>query len=351
MEHLLAEMQEKIRQAHATGTSLRIMGGGSKAFWVCPDAQETLAVSDYSGIVDYEPSELVVTVRAGTRLTELESILSENGQMLPFEPPHFGSQATLGGTLACGLSGPRRFAAGSARDFVLGIRMLDGLGNDLSFGGRVIKNVAGFDVSRLMVGTFGSLGVVTEASLKVLPKPVCEVTLEWDLSEHEAIDRMNRWAGLPLPVSATSFEEGRLRVRLSGSEAGVESAARKLCGERIEHGEEWWGSLREQEAALFHTGKPLWRLSVKSCSPPLGLSGSVLVEWGGALRWVASDHLPAQLYKTAQDHGGHAQLFRGGDPARPSGSPLPAPLMEINRKIKQQFDPKSIFNPGVPSWL
>ncbi len=351
MEHVLAEMQEKIRHAHAVGMSLRIVGGESKAFWVCPDAQEILTVSGYSGIVDYEPSELVVTVRAGTRLAELEALLSENGQMLPFEPPHFGPHATLGGTLACGLSGPRRFAVGSARDFVLGVRILDGLGNDLSFGGRVIKNVAGFDVSRLMVGSLGSLGLMTEASLKVLPKPVCEITLEWPLSESEAIGLTNRWAGMPLPVSATSFEGGRLRVRLSGSEAGVMSAASKLGGDKVDSGEEWWRSLREQTAPWFHTGKPLWRLSVNSCSPPLGLSGSVLVEWGGALRWVASDHLPAQLYKTAQDHGGHAQLFRGGDTAHPKGSPLPPVLRKINRKIKQQFDPKSIFNPGIPSWL
>ncbi len=347
MEHVLAEMQEKIRHAHAVGMSLRIVGGESKAFWVCPDAQEILTVSGYSGIVDYEPSELVVTVRAGTRLAELEALLSENGQMLPFEPPHFGPHATLGGTLACGLSGPRRFAVGSARDFVLGVRILDGLGNDLSFGGRVIKNVAGFDVSRLMVGAWGTLGALMEVSLKVLPKPPFETTLEWAMTELEALESMNRWAGQPVPLSATSYQNGRLRARLSGAEVAVRAAMRHLGGEEVAEGHAWWLQVREQRAPGFAVQRPLWRLSVRSNAPPLGFSGAVLTEWGGSLRWIASDHAPAQLQRAAAEAGGHALLFRGGDPFHPQGHPLDPVLMRIHKNIKQVFDPNQILNQGL----
>ena len=348
MDSVLESLIDQVRQAHAQGHTLRIHGGHSKSFWVCAQAHQPLDIRPCRGVVDYAPSELVLTVRAGTPLAEVEALLEAQGQMLAFEPPYYGPTATIGGTLACGLSGPRRASAGSARDFVLGVRLIDGQGRDLSFGGQVIKNVAGFDVSRLMVGAFGSLGVITEASLKVLPRPPFETTREWALPEAVAIARMNEWAGQPLPISATSFHQGRLRARLSGAEVAVQAAVTRLGGEEVPQGTAWWRSLREQTAALFDTARPLWRLAVKSSAPPLGLSGSLLIEWGGALRWIASDHAPAQIQKAARDAQGHALLLRHGQPALPHFATLDPVLMQIHKRLKHAFDPKEIFNPGLP---
>ncbi|MDE1943263.1 MAG: glycolate oxidase subunit GlcE [Betaproteobacteria bacterium] len=348
MQAELQSLIDQVRAAHAAGTPLRLQGGDSKSFWVCAQAERTLDIRPYRGVVDYEPSELVLTVRAGTPLSEVEALLGAQGQMLAFEPPHYGPNATLGGTIACGLSGPRRAAAGSARDFVLGVRLIDGLGRDLSFGGQVIKNVAGFDLSRLMAGAFGSLGVITEVSLKVLPRPPFELTLEWALQEGVALERMNQWGGQPLPVSATSFHNGRLRARLSGAEVAVRAAQARLGGEVVADGAAWWSALREQSAACFQTDKPLWRLAVKSSAPPLGLSGALLTEWGGALRWLASEHAASQVQKAACDAGGHALLLRGGHPAAPCFGGLDPILAQIHRRLKHAFDPKGILNPGLP---
>jgi len=348
MQNTLQFLMDQVRDAHATATPLRICGGNSKSFWVAAQAPQELDLRPYAGVVDYEPSELVITVRAGTPLAEVESLLLQQGQMLAFEPPHHSPTATLGGAIASGLSGPRRASVGSARDFVLGVRMIDGLGRDLSFGGRVIKNVAGFDVSRLMVGALGSLGVITEVSLKVLPIPAFETTLEWTLQEAAALIRVNEWGSLPLPISATSLHNSRLRVRLSGAEVAVRAAMRQMGGDVVAEGTAWWQSLREQSAPCFETERPLWRLAVKSTAAPLGLSGAILTEWGGALRWIASDHAPAQMHKAAQDAGGHALLFRGGHPAHPQLGPLEPVLAQIHRRLKHAFDPKGIFNPGLP---
>lgn len=348
MDNFFKQLQEQVRQAHADGKTLAIRGGGTKGFWVAAAGEQVLNLQGYSGILDYQPSELVVTVRAGTPLQQLETLLDTHQQMLAFEPPRFGFSATVGGTLACGLSGPRRATAGAVRDHVLGVRILDGSGRDVKFGGQVIKNVAGFDVSRLMVGAFGSLGVITEASLRVVPKPPCDVTLEQEATEVQAIETLNHWAGKPYPISASSYQGGRLRIRLSGSEMAVRSAQKSMGGEVVSDGAAWWLSLREQTAACFETVKPLWRLSVASHAAPLKLSGQVLVEWNGALRWVASDHAPAQLQKAARDAGGHATLFRGGKPERPCLAPLDPPLQTIHRNLKNLFDPKGIFNPHLP---
>ncbi|MHB8353623.1 MAG: glycolate oxidase subunit GlcE [Burkholderiales bacterium] len=348
MQNTLQSLMDQVRNAHASAIPLRIRGGHSKSFWVAAQAPQELDLRPYSGVVDYEPSELVITVRAGTSLAEVESLLLQQGQMLAFEPPHYGPTATLGGAIASGLSGPRRANVGSARDFVLGVRMIDGLGRDLSFGGRVIKNVAGFDVSRLMVGALGSLGVITEVSLKVVPIPAFETTLEWNLQEAAALIRVNEWGSLPLPISATSLYNGRLRVRLSGAEVAVRAAMRQMGGDVVAEGGAWWQSLREQSAPCFETERPLWRLAVKSTSAPLGLSGAILTEWGGALRWIASDHAPAQMHKAARDAGGHALLFRGGNPVCPQLGSLDPVLVQIHRRLKHAFDPKGILNPGLP---
>ena len=222
----IADICERIKDAGARGTPLRVRAGGSKDFYGGALTGEPLDMSAYSGIVAYEPKELVLTVRAGTPLAEVEATLARDRQMLPFEPPHFGdaagnARATIGGTVAAGLSGPRRAYAGAVRDFVLGARIVNGKGEDLAFGGRVIKNVAGYDVSRLMAGALGTLGVLTEISFKVLPQPAAETTLVFEMDEASAIAQANRWAGQPLPLSATAWEAGTLRVRLSGAESAV----------------------------------------------------------------------------------------------------------------------------------
>jgi glycolate oxidase FAD binding subunit len=254
MEEIIRQLCESIRGAAADRRPLRIRSGGTKDFYGGVPRGETLDMTACRGIVSYEPTELVVTARAGTPLAEVEAALQEKGQMLPFEPPHFGPSATLGGCIAAGLAGPRRPYAGAARDFVLGVRMIDGKGDDLRFGGQVMKNVAGYDVSRLMAGSLGTLGVLTEISLKVLPSPASETTLHLGLAEAEAIAAMNEWAGKPLPVSAMAFHGGNLHVRLSGARSAVEAAAKKLGG-RPSEGAKFWSGIREQADPFFSASR------------------------------------------------------------------------------------------------
>jgi glycolate oxidase FAD binding subunit len=261
--------------------------------------------------------------------------------MLACEPPRFGTAATLGGCVAAGFSGPRRVAAGSVRDFVLGTRVMNGTGEDLRFGGQVMKNVAGFDVSRLMAGSFGTLGLILEVSLKVLPRPEEETTLRFAMDEAKAIDTMNRWAARPLPISATCFTQGALTVRLSGSGLALKAARDKLGGEPVADADAFWLSVREQTRPEFQ-GR-LWRLSIKSTTPPLGLPGSQVVEWNGSLRWLAGDAPAEQVFEAARRAGGHATLFRGGN-----GEPIMqlAPgVLALHRKLKAALDPHRIFGP------
>lgn len=327
---------------------MRIRGGGSKDFYGGTLQGEPLDVGSYRGIVDYEPSELVLTARAGTPLSEIEAALQERGQMLAFEPPHFGNTATFGGCIAAGLSGPRRATAGSARDFVLGVRLLDGKGDDLRFGGQVMKNVAGFDVSRLLTGSLGTLGVLLEISVKVLPVPVAEATLRFEHSAADAIALLNEWGGKPLPLSASVWRDGQLSVRLSGAKAAVDAAVTQLGGERLDedNATAFWNGIREQRDAFFATEAPLWRLSLKSSTPPLNLPGRQLIEWGGSLRWLATDADAATVREAACFGGGHATLFRGGDKACGVFHPLPAALLALHRNLKRSFDPAGIFNRG-----
>jgi glycolate oxidase FAD binding subunit len=334
-----------VRDHSERKVALRIRGGGSKDFYGEESEGETLDMAGYAGIVAYEPRELVLTVRAGTRLDDVESELASQRQMLPFEPPHFGAGATIGGAVAAGLSGPRRPYTGAVRDFVLGTRIVNGKGEDLSFGGRVIKNVAGYDVSRLMAGSLGTLGVITEISFKVLPKPPAEATLEFQMDEESATKQVNLWAGLPLPLSATAWEAGRLRVRLSGAQTAVDAAKRKMGGESVEAAD-YWRDLREHRLAFFSGGRPLWRVSVPQASDPLALPFPQLVEWGGGLRWMSGAADPLAVRSTADRVGGHATLFRGGDRNAGVFHPLNAPLMKIHKRLKDAFDPAGILNPN-----
>lgn len=337
---------DQAQAAIAARQALQIRAGGSKDWYGNPPGGEILDLSAHSGIVEYEPAELVLTARAGTPLTEIEAALAANNQMLGFEPPHFGVHATLGGTLACGFSGARRPYTGSARDAVLGVQLLDGRGDVLNFGGKVIKNVAGYDVSRLMVGALGTLGVILQASLKVLPRPAQEITLHFELDQASAIERMNQLAGQALPLSAAAWIGGVLMLRLSGSSAGVHAAQVRLGGEINIHGADFWLAAREQTTAFFGGDLPLWRLSVPAATPPLALPGKQAIGWGGAQRWLKSDGPAALIRNAVAAAGGHASLYRGGD--RHSGvfQPLPAPLMVLHQRLKQQFDPHAIFNRG-----
>ena len=333
----LAALQEQIRTAAARAAPLRPRGGGSKDFYGNPARGEVVDTRTYAGIVDYEPSELVMTARCGTALAEVEKALAERGQCLPFEPPHFGA-ATFGGCVAAGLSGPRRASAGALRDFVLGIKLVDGRGRVMQFGGQVMKNVAGYDVSRLVAGSLGTLGLIAEASLKVLPRPSVECTLRLEMDEAHALDSMNRWAGEPLPVSATLWHAGALDVRLSGSEPAVRGAAKRIGGAEVKGD---WDAVREQTHPFFAGDAPLWRLALPSVTPPLGFPQ--LVEWGGALRWTRGGEGLRAMAKRA---GGHATLFRGADKSAGAFGALDPVLMRLHRELKSAFDPAGILNPG-----
>ncbi len=335
----------RIRDAHASGTPLEIRGHGSKSHWGNPACGEVLDTTALTGIVDYQPNELVLTARAGIPLRDVEAALATHGQLLPFEPPHFGAAGTLGGAVASGLCGPRRMRHGAVRDAVLGVSLIDGSGQVLRFGGRVIKNVAGYDVSRLMAGALGTLGVLTEVSLKVMPRPASTCTLQFSCDQADALLRMQQWAGQPLPLSATSWHNGALRVRVSGAVPAVQAACRALGGEMIAAGDAFWHALRDQTLPFF-AQRPVWRLAVRPTAPPLPLDTAPWIEWGGGLRWYAGAMSAAAVRAIARDHGGHAALFRGAALADGNFAPQAPAVTTLQRALKQRFDPAAILNRG-----
>lgn len=344
-------IRDRVRAAAADGRPLRIQGGGTKDFYGEALAGDPLDVRALRGIVAYAPAELVVTARAGTPLAEIEDALAAHGQMLAFEPPRHGADSTLGGIVAAGLSGPRRPHAGAVRDFVLGVRIVDGTGEALRFGGQVIKNVAGFDVSRLMTGALGTLGVMTEISLKCLPRPKVESTRVVDCSGADAIRLVNEWGGKPLPISATCFHAGRLWVRLSGAAAAIDAAHSTVGGAEID-GAAFWRDVRDQTLDYFapavQGAATLWRLSVASTAPWTNLPGEQLIEWGGALRWVLAREPSAgtALRAWAAQHGGHATLYRGRDKPGGAFAPLSETMLGLHRRLKEVFDPRRVLNRG-----
>ncbi|MBN2680288.1 glycolate oxidase subunit GlcE [Acidithiobacillus montserratensis] len=340
-------LQEQVREAYAQSRVLHIQGSGSKAFYGRRVRHgEPLRMRGHQGVVDYEPSELFITLRAGTTLQNLQAQLAEAGQILPFEPPFFGAEATIGGTLACGFSGPRRPYAGSARDYVLGVQLLNGQGEILRFGGQVMKNVAGYDVSRLLVGSLGTLGVLLEVTLKVLPRPEQELTLVQELPMAAAIIQMNQWAAQPLPVSASAWYDNYLYLRLSGAAKAVEAAGRKIGGEVLSAADAFWTDLREQRHGFFQGDASLWRLALAPASPPLPLPEPTLIEWGGGQRWLRGHQDAAALQGVAAKYGGHATLFRGEDASGEVFHPLSPPLLALQQRLKKAFDPRGILNPG-----
>lgn len=344
-QDLSVTLQQRVRQAMAETKPLCIVGAGSKAFYAghC-QADDVLEISGHSGVIDYEPSELVITARAGTRLKDIAGVLAAQRQMLGFEPPEFAGRATLGGTLACGFSGPRRPFAGSARDFMLGCKIINGQGEVLNFGGRVMKNVAGFDVSRLMVGSLGTLGVILEASLRVMAMPEVERTLSYQMPEKQALSKMNSLSGQAWPLSALAYDGERLWLRLSGADAALQVAVRQLGGDLENSGECFWQGLREQQLSFFDKPGDLWRVSVAPSTPPMDLSGDCLSDWGGALRWLKTGRPAADIHAAAQKAGGYAVCFRSDD--KRDWLRLDAGLQALQQAIRAAFDPLALFNPG-----
>lgn len=339
-------LQAQIQEAIANKNPLVIRGGRSKDFLGRKVGCTHLNTAQHNGVTKYEPGELILTARSGTPLNEIKQLLAEQGQMLAFEPPAFGEKATLGGTIACGLSGPRRPYAGSARDFVLGTRIINGKGEILSFGGEVMKNVAGYDVSRLMTGAYGTLGLLLEISLKIMPSPEQETTLVFETTAADAIARVNSLAGQPVPLSAACHINDKLYLRLSGLTVSVEAAIKQLGGERLEQAETFWEKFREQQLPEFNTDKNFWRISVPPTTAPLKLSGETIIDWGGGLRWIASEEPVQSVRKAALDVGGHATLFRNHDGVGEVFHPLASGIKQIHKNLKAAFDPQDILNPG-----
>ena len=371
-----AFLTERVREAAATGAPLRIRSGGSKDFYGQALTGDVLDMSRFAGVISYEPSELVVTVRGGTPLAELEALLAAHGQCLPFEPPHFGPHATVGGMVASGLNGPARASSGAVRDYLLGLVLLNGKGECLTFGGQVMKNVAGYDVSRLMAGALGTLGVLLEVSLKVLPVAPAEATLMCSLPQQPALDLLHRWGGQPLPLNASCWVHDDsaspmkdfLFVRLRGAVAAVEAACPRMMADVQRAGGQAsrmdnkqasadWDACREQTLPFFaQPPSPqacLWRLSVAQTAPTLDLPYAQLIEWQGALRWLwAPAEAATQLRQAAQQAGGQATLFRRAANASaeaPAAVPVFTTLapvqLRIQRELKKQFDPAGVFNP------
>ena len=346
---------DRVNSARAAGAQLCIRGGGTKDFYGEPPQGEQLDTRVLEGTSSYEPTELVVTTRCGTALADLEALLATRGQCLPFEPPRFAPGGTVGGMVAAGLSGPPRAATGSLRDFVLGATLLNGQGEVLTFGGQVMKNVAGYDLSRLLAGSLGTLGVILEVSLKVLPMAPATATLRFQLDQAAALERLHGWGGAPLPINASAWWEGTLLLRLRGALAAVQAAIGTLGGELIEPGfaTPFWDGLRDHTDEFFvraaravDGGGALWRLSLPPTAPVLALSGEQLVEWGGGQRWLCSAASAAQVRDAAARVGGHATLFRAQDKSAGVFAPLQSPLDRVHRELKKAFDPARVFNPG-----
>ncbi len=344
---LTGSLREQVLAAAEGGTSLRLRGHDSKAFLGNPGNGPTLELSGHRGIVNYEPTELVVTARAGTPLTEIEAALAENGQMLSFEPPHFAGQGTLGGAVASGLAGPARPWGGAPRDLVLGVRLLDGRGQVLRFGGEVMKNVAGYDVSRLMAGALGTLGILLEISLKVLPAPTGTATQVLELSRDAAMTKLRELARQPAPLSGACHLDGRLYLRLAGAEASVSAWQQRIGGETLAPNNTFWQRLRDHELDFFdRPDTSLWRLSLAPATPRLACENEVLLDWGGAQRWVFTDAPAGQVRQWVAEEDGHAELFRRAPNETAPFQVLDPALLTLHRRLKERFDPAGIFNPG-----
>lgn len=374
----IQQFRDQIQAAATSKSALSIQGGNSKAWYGNPSKHSTLLTSEFQGIVDYQPEELVITARAGTPLAVIEAALAEKNQMLAFEPPHFGAHATFGGAISAGLAGPGRISAGNLRDFVLGTRLMDGQGQDLSFGGKVMKNVAGYDVSRLLPGSLGTFALILEASVKVLPKPAATTSLRCFISEERALKILNEWAGQPLPLSASCWigagdanADGELTIRLAGAIAAVQSASvlmkSVLGASELEPAiaDVFWRDLREQQLDCFHdlgADEALYRLALPAACPSIDFSKLAaggaqhrILEWHGQQRWwhgSADVNTQAKVKAKAIEHGGHASCFRVGSNGVEQRFTLlsdqahSAALTAVQNQLRQAFDPSGVFATG-----
>ena len=350
MPDLISTIIDQVESAIRDRKPLQISGGNSKEFLGRFPQGEAVSVAGHTGLVEYEPTELVISVRAGTTVSELNSILAEQGQRLGCEPPESRS-ATIGGTLACNLSGPARPWVGSIRDHVLGLRLVNGKGEHLRFGGRVMKNVAGYDVTRLQAGAMGCLGVITEVTLRVYPVVEFEATITAEIERDAALEVMNKETTRGGPLTGACWVDGKLYLRCSGSRAAVESRCREMQGKYLDDSADFWTSIREREHAFFSGESPLSRLTAKSAAS-LPVEGSWLIEWGGAQRWLKSTPDLAEHESIAEQMGGQATLWRGGDRSAEVFHSRTEAQKRIHLALKQAFDPDRIFNPGrLYSWL
>jgi len=341
------QLVDQVQQAIANNKPINIVGGNSKSFLGKAQEWPSLSTTDHSGIVNYEPTELVVTVRTGTSMTELNNLLKDNGQMLPFEPPVLGT-GTIGGVIACGLSGPARPFAGSARDYVLGMRVINGQGKALRFGGEVMKNVAGYDAARLHVGAFGTLGVLLETSMKVLPLPEAELTLQHDMTQANDTSGLVALMRQPLPLSAAAIIGNRQTIRLSGSEAAVRAAAKTCGGDVVENAAAFWQSVREFDHAFFNDERLLWRISVPEFTEPMDLDGEWLLDWAGAQRFLKTDTDSAKIYAAALAAKGHASCYSSAEMTgtTPLFQPLTGAMLSLQKRVRDSFDANRLFNTG-----
>lgn len=344
--NISAQLQADILQAIQSSTSVTIRAGGSKDFYGRSVSATELNTAQHSGIIDYQPTELVITARSGTPIKTIIQTLADNKQMLAFEPPAFGMKATLGGTIACHFSGPRRAYSGAVRDAVLGSKIINGKAEILSFGGQVMKNVAGYDVARLMAGSMGTLGLILEASIKVIPQPETSVTLVQNIHLEAALRELHQWSTQPFPISASCYYQKQLYIRLSGAEKAIQAAHQKIGGEILPEADNFWLSIKEQTHKFFNNPQSLWRFSLASNTPPLSLAGEYLYEWGGALRWYKTDLPQAVVREFSKDLKGHATLFRTQEVRDQVFQPLPTQLLQLHQNLKQAFDPHGIFNIG-----
>ena len=353
-------IQEQVSDAYNTASPLVIQANNTKAFYGHTIKGTPLIINQHRGIISYEPTELVITARAGTPLDEIKQALGDQNQQLAFEPPLFSISetesdiqatktrcATLGGTVACGFSGPARANKGSVRDFVLGCEIINGKAEPLKFGGQVMKNVAGYDVSRLMCGSLGTLGVILNVSLKVLPKPEKEISLCFSLTREDASNKLTQWNAKPYPITASCYYNGTLTLRLAGNAKAVQATKKILGGEELENSQIFWHSIKEQTHEFFNTEKVIWRLSVKPdaiLNIDTDKSTGILTEWHGALHWVKTNTPENILRHNIEQHGGHAILYKNGNNSQELFHPLTEPLFRIHRNIKKSFDPENILN-------
>ena len=346
MEDIREDIASRVMSACQQGQALQILSGNTKSFYGRSIQATPLSLARHSGVTEYEPSELYITARSGTPLNEVERVIEKENQILPCEPPHFGAAATIGGMVAAGLSGPRRASSGAIRDCILGAEIINGKGEYLRFGGKVMKNVAGYDASRLMCGSLGTLGILMSVTLRLLPSPQCEQTVVVSLNAADAIQKMNAWAHTPMPITATFHDGKDLYIRLAGTPSTINRCADELRGETIDWSDEFWMNVKEQANDVFLAHEPIWRILVPPCTGPLELPGACAMEWNGALRWYATNAKAPVVRNIVEQVGGHANLFRNQSHEHQVFHPLPAALLEIHQKLKRAFDPEGILNPG-----